>query len=928
MRKTKLIIIIVFISSLKIYSQSLPIQDRLSLWLNASEQVTLNDTLVSDWGDKSSNGYIASQVTSSNQPWYIENFDSLNNNAILRFDNDYLTLGNFIPIDSIREVFMLYRQEKFVNYPMVLSKGYSVNGAFSIGTNGNTHKPRLYADGQIVASTLDADFNNPGILKARIAPSSEFNLSINTQTYLSTTPSVDLIGSNAYDFRIGNSPQGNTYYFNGYIAEIIIYDTLLSPTQENQVYSYLQNKYAPAVDLASGISADHFGDTAITAYKPWFTNYNWSTGSTDSAITISKAGKYFVTVTDYFGFESEDSITVNYPQAFQLSDTTICLYDTLIWDTGLTGNYTYNWSTGETTPSLKIFTPGSYNCTITDSKSNDSILLPAVISIDSFGNDVWLGDSYTVCSGESIGLQSSTSEVTSYLWSTSSTDSAIIITATGEYHVTATNTHGCEGVDTTTITVNGVAPYVGFIFDTVCFGEGTNFQDTSIEGEIGDPILSRQWNFGNGMLSSQSDTSIIFATDGTQNVCLTVTSTSGCENTICKSVLVKPLPPTSFVINQGSLHCLNTPVTFIDTNNYLVAFDFRLWNFGDGSSASDDTVSHIYTSESDFDVTLKLSLEGCIDSTSQTVTISSTINIEDISLLSPPDNLVHSSDSLTFNWASSENALNYEVLVSADADFGSLLIDTITIDTLVKLPISPLYDTVFWQVRAYNLCNEYIHSATRKLMQFPQNSRLSLWLDASAGITLNDTLVSYWADQSTYTRDGSQGDNTRQPEFIPSYSGLNNQPALLFDQDYLSFGNTLPVDSIRQLFIIFQHNAFSNYSMFLSKGYTGNGSFSLGTNNNNPTPQFYIDGATFSSPTAIDKSTPSVLSVRLNPLNSISATLNGQNIISTTTALDLIGSNAYDFRIGNNAQTNTYYFNGYIAEIIIYDTLLSPTQEN
>jgi PKD repeat protein len=551
------------------------------------------------------------------------------------------------------------------------------------------------------------------------------------------------------------------------------------------------------------------------------------------------------------------------------------------------------------------------------------------VVIDSFPEQVNLGNSASVCSGESITLKSPTTNISGYLWNTGSTDSLLVVNTTGSYHVTVTSNRGCQGIDTVLITVDGVAPLVGFSFDTVCLGQPTQFMDTSAEGEIGDPILSRHWDFNNEVFSTQTDTCIVFGTSGNQSACLTVSSTAGCESKACKEVLVKPLPSASFEIVQGNLQCLNTPVTFIDTNTHEGLLDFRLWDFGEGTTAAGDTANHTFSSQTDYTVQLTTSLNGCMDSSAQTLEIRSDIPMGELSLASPLDNLVHKSDSLTFGWGASENTINYQVLLSADNEFTTILVDTTNLtDTTIKLPVSILYDTLYWRAQAYNLCGDYIVSETRKLIQFPRSNRLSLWLDASKGVTLDDTLINNWQDQSPFQRHSFQNDNTIKPQYVPAYPALNNQPVLLFENDFLSLGNTLPIDSIRHLFMVLQHREFSNYSMFLSKGYTGDGSFSLGTNGNSAITKHFVDGSNFSGTNEIDNTRPSVFEAILKPEEGFVFNINQQEEINATTSLDFLGSNAYEFHIGNCPQTNSYYFNGYIAEIIIYDTLLTLEQED
>lgn len=120
--------------------------------------------------------------------------------------------------------------------------------------------------------------------------------------------------------------------------------------------------------------------------------------------------------------------------------TTFCSGDSVV----LTSNNamtSYLWSNGATTRTVTIKSAGIYTVTITNSAgttataSSVNIIVNAlpVASITSIKN--------TYCPGDSIELTVSTGA--SYLWSNGATTRKIIVTATGNYTATVTNTSGC-----------------------------------------------------------------------------------------------------------------------------------------------------------------------------------------------------------------------------------------------------------------------------------------------------------------------------------------------------------------------------------------------------------------------------------------------------------------------------------------------------
>lgn len=89
---------------------------------------------------------------------------------------------------------------------------------------------------------------------------------------------------------------------------------------------------------------------------------------------------------------------------------------------------------------------------------------------------------------------------------------------------------------------------------------------------------------------------------------------------------------------------------------------------------------------------------------------------------------------------------------------------------------------------------------------------LSVWYKADAGVTLNGSTVSGWADQSGNGRHLIQSTATKQPLFIAS--AINSKPSLLFDgvDDLLSLasGATLSIFSDMSFFVVMKKNTASN----------------------------------------------------------------------------------------------------------------------
>jgi hypothetical protein len=103
--------------------------------------------------------------------------------------------------------------------------------------------------------------------------------------------------------------------------------------------------------------------------------YSWSDGekevSTEAALLITSTGTYTVTVTNVNGVTDTASITItkdeSIPTAGITNDTGVTELSsatTFISVTG-TGGVSYEWSTGATTATINIGTPGNYSVTVT-----------------------------------------------------------------------------------------------------------------------------------------------------------------------------------------------------------------------------------------------------------------------------------------------------------------------------------------------------------------------------------------------------------------------------------------------------------------------------------------------------------------------------------------------------------------------------------
>jgi gliding motility-associated-like protein len=97
-----------------------------------------------------------------------------------------------------------------------------------------------------------------------------------------------------------------------------------------------------------------------------FYSYLWNTNATAKTITIKSVGTYWVQVADTFGCKARDTfnlIAINpIPKDFLPNSLSVCDGEQYT----LTGYYSYNWMTGETTPTISLSTLPLYSVKVTD----------------------------------------------------------------------------------------------------------------------------------------------------------------------------------------------------------------------------------------------------------------------------------------------------------------------------------------------------------------------------------------------------------------------------------------------------------------------------------------------------------------------------------------------------------------------------------
>ncbi len=260
------------------------------------------------------------------------------------------------------------------------------------------------------------------------------------------------------------------------------------------------------------------------------TSYLWGNGATTQMITSSTAGVYTVTVSNQYGCIATDNVAITMgvvPTVNVGPDQLLCNSQSAVLNAGNSGS-TYLWSTGATTQSITVSTPGTYIVNVT---SPNGCSARDTVNISVSGLLVNLGPNTNICDNGSRVLDAGNPGMV-YLWSTGATTQSISVSQPGTYSVTITDGQGCSAGDVIILTqVPGVYAAIGApATSNLLFP--VQFNDLSTGGPT-----SWDWRFGDGLSSTQQNPTHTYAALGVYTVTLII-SDGFCRDTITQEINV------------------------------------------------------------------------------------------------------------------------------------------------------------------------------------------------------------------------------------------------------------------------------------------------------------------------------------------------------------------------------------------------------
>ncbi|MEY3444078.1 MAG: hypothetical protein RLZZ519_2359 [Bacteroidota bacterium] len=256
--------------------------------------------------------------------------------------------------------------------------------------------------------------------------------------------------------------------------------------------------------------------------------YTWNTGSTNDSIWVDSIGSYIGTLASTC-VNGTDTVNITAAPALPMAgfagaDDTICVGDTLALGYSTTDSIL--WSTGATTDSIWVSSPGQYEVAITGfcGTVRDTVRIDSSALIYA---GFAVADTNGGCVGDTIQLMSS-SPFATYVWSTGDTTQSTWVTSGGSYIINVTDACGA-GVDTVTVNTFIQGP-------SASFTSSVNMMDaTFVNNSTGDN-LNYAWNFGDGNNSTQSAPTHTYTANGAYVV--TLTASNACGTSIVTDTVV------------------------------------------------------------------------------------------------------------------------------------------------------------------------------------------------------------------------------------------------------------------------------------------------------------------------------------------------------------------------------------------------------
>jgi len=322
-------------------------------------------------------------------------------------------------------------------------------------------------------------------------------------------------------------------------------------------------------------------------------------GTPNAQVRWNAPGSYTISVVERNSFgcavTNTRTITVNQLPSITIThsgNTTFCQGGSVTLFAPEGDNYSYAWSTGETSRAIVVHTGGDYYVTVTD--ANGCSARSNTITVNVFPSTlpiIAVSGPTTFCEGENVTL-TGPAGFAAYLWersvdagdtwTTVGSTQSIVVTETGGYRVTIADGNGCTGMSTVVDVFVNAKPTPSLTVvgsSSICSGDSVE-----VRAPLG--YISYEWVGTSGAIYGATRSIIVTETE---TVFVRVVDANGCEgesDTI--TITVAPVVPASIAVSGPTTFCEGESVTFaVENSNDFATY---YWT-GAGSTEPNLTVN-------------------------------------------------------------------------------------------------------------------------------------------------------------------------------------------------------------------------------------------------------------------------------------------------------------------------------------------------
>jgi len=407
-----------------------------------------------------------------------------------------------------------------------------------------------------------------------------------------------------------------------------------------------------------------FNNTSSTGTNMTY-SWNFGNGSPVSNVqnppsqTYNSAGTYPISLTvtnTTTGCSSTviQQIAVSNYQAGITLPSVVCLGQAVNFgDNSTAGANTWNWNFGgqgsstQQNPTFTFNTAGTFNVQLASQNTASGCTgsTSQQITVQQSPTPNFTGTPLTNCAPSVVNFINTSTGGVTYTWNfgngtppfTGTTPPAQTYPINGAFPVslTMTTATGCTGTTTLPNYINVTDVEAGFTANVTggCAPLTVSFTSSSTApNPATNPIVSWNWNFGNGQTSTLQNPPAQIYPVGVYNVTLTVTTQSGCTDTYTSSEYIKVglINSVNFTVDT-LINCIKkdfefTSIISTTPSNPDSTEITYFWDFTDGTSTEQNPTYQFTSDTGYFDVMLIVNYRGCID----------TLNIDSLIYINAP----------------------------------------------------------------------------------------------------------------------------------------------------------------------------------------------------------------------------------------------------------------------------------------------------